>query len=563
MKFVPNQHNQDKATALYCRLSSEDDLDGESNSIQNQKQLLEEYAAKNGFSNLRFYIDDGYTGTNFDRPGFTRLLDDIKAGKIDVVITKDLSRLGRDHIRADEFIETLSIDYRFQYIAVHDDVNTAIECSGNDMASLRNLFNEWQARDTSKKIKTVHDLRKKRGEFLGPMAPYGYMKDPNHKGKLIPDPDTRGTVIWIAKQFLMDQNIHRICRELEQNRVLSPKAYATTKQGKPIENPTLQYSWSHQMIRSLLHNLIYTGCMVAGKTQKPSFKRKRQIHTPPEEWTITPNSHEALISKADYDLIQKLLEGRKREPTQGTPDKYANLLFCADCGKRLYIVRNSKTASQRYYCSNFQNYGRQICTSHGIGERALDSILLQILRTMTASARENPDAFRTMAKENLDWLNEKNQRGVKMELVNAERRIKELDVLLEKVFEEYAFGRLDSERYLKQTARYQTEQKKLAEKASELQAKLAQQKATDERLEAFIQKADSYTDIRELTSEILTAFIEKILVHERPPKGTTAPNGKPLGNRIEIYLRCGIKMEMDSNGQGESITKSTKSPDED
>ena len=171
----------------------------------------------------------------------------------------------------------------------------------------------------------------------------------------------------------------------------------------------------------------------------------------------------------------------------------------------------------------------------------MDSILLQILRTMTASARENPDAFRTMAKENLDSLNEKNQRGVKMELATAERRIKELDVLLEKVCEEYAFGRLDSKRYLKQTARYQTEQKELTTKVSELQAKLAQQTATDERLEAFIQKADSYTDIRELTSEILTAFIEKILVHERPPKGTTAPNGKPLGKRIEIYLRSESK----------------------
>ncbi len=174
MKGAPNQNNQDRDTGLYCRLSIEDDFDGESNSIQNQKQLLQDYAVRNGFPNLRFYIDDGYTGTNFDRPGFTQLLNDIKAGKIGAVITKDLSRLGRDHIRTDEFIETLSFDYRFQYIAVHDDVNTAIECSGNDMASLRNLFNEWQARDTSKKIKTVHELRKRRGEYLGPKAPYGY-----------------------------------------------------------------------------------------------------------------------------------------------------------------------------------------------------------------------------------------------------------------------------------------------------------------------------------------------------------------------------------------------------
>ena len=287
MKGASNQNNQDKDTGLYCRLSIEDDFDGESNSIQNQKQMLEEYAIRNGFPNIRFYIDDGYSGTNFDRPGFTQLLSDIKAGRIGAVITKDLSRLGRDHIRTDEFIETLSVDHGFQYIAVHDDVNTAIECSGNDMASLRNLFNEWQARDTSKKIKIVHDLRKRRGDYLGPKAPYGYRKDPEHKGKLIPDPETKETVAWIAKQFLIDQNLHRICRELERNKVLTPKAYADTQKGKPIEKPTLQYSWNTHTIRCLLHNLIYTGCMVAGTTKKPSFKRKKQIHTPPEEWTIT------------------------------------------------------------------------------------------------------------------------------------------------------------------------------------------------------------------------------------------------------------------------------------
>ncbi len=563
MKGAPNQNNQDQDTALYCRLSIEDDFDGESNSIQNQKQLLQDYAVRNGFPNIRFYIDDGYSGTNFDRPGFTQLLNDIKAGKIGAVITKDLSRLGRDHIRTDEFIETLSVDHDFQYIAVHDDVNTAIECSGNDMASLRNLFNEWQARDTSKKIKIVHELRKKRGEFLGPMAPYGYKKDTDHKGKLIPDPETKEIVTWIAKQFLIDQNIHRICRELEQNKILTPKAYAATKRGKAIENPTLQYSWNTHTIRCLLHNLIYTGCMVAGTTKKPSFKRKKQIHTPPEEWTVTPDSHEALISKADYDLIQKLLEGRKREPKQGTPDKYANLLFCATCGKRMYIIRSSKKFYQKYYCSSFQSYGQKVCTSHYIGERALDTILLQVIRTMTESARNNPDTFRAMARENLDTLNEKNQRGMRIELANAEKRIKELDMLMERVFEEYAFGRLDSERYQKQTGRYQAEQKELTARVSELQTALAVQKENDEQLESFIKKADSYTDIRELTAEILTAFIEKIFVHERPPKGTTTENGKPIGNGLEIYLRCGIKLERDSNNQGTYLTAPKKNPNED
>lgn len=223
--------------------------------------------------------------------------------------------------------------------------------------------------------------------------------------------------------------------------------------------------------------------------------------------------------KADYDLIQKLLEGRKREPKQGTPDKYANLLFCVDCGKRLYIVRNNKKTYQRYYCSGFQNYGHKICTSHWIGERALDTILLQVIRTMTESARNNPDAFRAMARETLDTLNQKNQRSTRIELGNAEKRIKELDILMEKVFEEYAFGRLDSERYHRQTGRYQTEQK-------------------------------------ELTAEILTAFIEKIFVHERPPKGTTTENGKLIGNGIEICLRCGIKLEMGSNSQETSLTES-------
>ena len=229
----------------------------------------------------------------------------------------------------------------------------------------------------------------------------------------------------------------------------------------------------------------------------------------------------------------------------------------------MYIIRSSKKTYQKYYCSSFQSYGQKVCTSHYIGERALDTILLQVIRTMTESARNNPDAFRAMARETLDTLNQKNQRSTRIELGNAEKRIKELDVLMEKVFEEYAFGRLDSERYQRQTGRYQTEQKELTARMSELQTALAIQKANDEQLESFIKKADSYTDIRELTAEILTAFIEKIFVHERPPKGMTTEKGKPIGNGLEIYLRCGIKLEMDSNNQGTSLTESKEKPTKD
>ena len=266
---------------------------------------------------------------------------------------------------------------------------------------------------------------------------------------------------------------------------------------------------------------------------------------PKDEWVIIPNTHEALISETDFELIQKLLEGRKCEPKEGTPDKYANLLYCADCGKRMYIIRNSKKSYQKYYCSSFQSYGNKRCTSHYIGERALDQIILAVIRHYTEEARLHPEPFQQLALANLGEANESNNKNIKNELEKHQQRMQELDVLMEKLFEQYAFGKMQEDRYHRQTERYQTEQTNLSRRIADLRNILTKQNDDERQIRNFIDRANRYIDIRELTSEILVAFIERILIHERPPKETVIETGKRLGNKIEIYLRCGIRINID------------------
>ena len=529
-------------TALYARLSHEDELEGESNSIQNQKRILLEYAEAHNLPNPQFYIDDGWSGANFDRPDFKRLISDMEKGRIGVVVTKDLSRLGRDYIKTGEYVELIFPDYNVRYIAVNDNVDT--EKGETDMVGFKNLFNEWHAKDTSRKIKATYESKKRRGERLGVNAPYGYQKDPTHKGHLIPNPETENVVRWIAREFKKDQNIHRICRELEEQRILSPKAYADHKKGKSIKNPEYQFNWNSHTIRDILHNPEYTGCTVAGRTRKPSYKRKKQIRTAPEEWVITSNTHEALISTEDFELIQKLLEGRKREPKQGEPDKYANLLYCADCGKRLYINRNKERCYAYYYCSTFQNRGGKACTSHSISERVLDEVLLYVIRYYTAEARSNPEEFRKQVLFNLYQAHEMSSQTSHDKIHKGQQRLLVIDQLMEKLFEEYALGKMDEEYYRRQTERYKIERTELTQKIKELQETHARQNDDNKKIDEFIRKANTYVDIRELTAEILTAFVDQIMIHEKQPKGTAAQDGRPIQHEIDIYLRCGLGLEI-------------------
>lgn len=529
-------------TALYARLSHEDELEGESNSIQNQKRILLEYAEAHNLPNPQFYIDDGWSGANFDRPDFKRLISDMEKGRIGVVVTKDLSRLGRDYIKTGEYVELIFPDYNVRYIAINDNVDT--EKGETDMVGFKNLFNEWHAKDTSRKIKATYESKKRRGERLGVNAPYGYQKDPTHKGHLIPNPETENVVRWIAREFKKDQNIHRICRELEEQRILSPKAYADHKKGKSIKNPEYQFNWNSHTIRDILHNPEYTGCTVAGRTRKPSYKRKKQIRTAPEEWVITSNTHEALISTEDFELIQKLLEGRKREPKQGEPDKYANLLYCADCGKRLYINRNKERCYAYYYCSTFQNRGGKACTSHSISERVLDEVLLYVIRYYTAEARSNPEEFRKQVLFNLYQAHKMSSQTSHVKIHKGQQRLLVIDQLMEKLFEEYALGKMDEEHYRRQTERYKIERAELTQKIKELQETHARQNDDNKKIDEFIRKANTYIDIRELTAEILTAFVDWIMIHEKTPKGNAAQDGRPIQHEIDIYLRSGLGLEI-------------------
>ncbi len=531
----------DSITALYARLSNEDDLEGESNSIQNQKKILMDYAIEHRFPNPQYYVDDGWSGANFDRPDFKRLQRDIEDGKIGILITKDLSRLGRDYIKTGELLEFIFPEYGVRYIAINDCVDT--EKGESDIIGFKNLFNEWHAKDTSRKLRTVYESKKKNGQRLGVNAPYGYMKDKEHKGKIIPNPDTAETVVWIAREFLRDQNIHRICRELKINQVLTPSAYANIMRKKQSQNDLRNYDWNTRTVRCILANQEYTGCTVAGRTKKPSYKRKMQIRTSPEEWVITPDTHDALISQEDFEMIQRLLQGRKREPIKGIPDKYCNLIYCSDCGKRLYINRSGDKRYGKYLCSTYQSHGRTLCSSHSIGEKTLDTIVLYVIRKYTEQARNHPEGFREMVRSNLQSLSDQNLKESKKRIDQVKHRIEELDMLIEKIFEEYACQHISEERYLKQLERYETEQTKLKEQVESLTKIISEDTMNDRMIDEFIKQTERFIDIQELSSEILTAFLEKIVIHQRPPRGTKNQDGKCIGCEIEIYLRCGMRVQ--------------------
>ena len=529
-------------TALYCRLSRDDGTDGESNSIGNQKRILSEYAAMHGFTNAVMYTDDGFSGTSFDRPGFQRMLTDIETGRVGTVITKDLSRLGREHTQVGYYTDFYFPSKGVRYIAVEDRVDTETG-DGMELSPFRTLCNEMYARDCSKKAKRIYQLKREHGERTGTKPPFGYMKDPDKKGHLIPDPVTAPIVQRIFRKFMTDMNIHRIVRELIAGRILTPKAYADMRDDGAVKKPERQYAWLPETVRVILHNREYTGATVTGKTDKPSFKRKEQVKLPSDKWHVTEDTHEPLIDKDTFETVQQMLQGRKRAPLTGHVDKYSNLLYCPDCGKRLYIMRKTSGHTARYVCSTYQREGKNACSMHSIGERTLDTIVLSVIRWATKEVREHPDDFIKLALTAMNAADDRQMKQLRTELAAANSRLSIIDTATKRLFEAYAVGKTITEaEYSRMLADYRTERETLEDRLPVLQASIDALQDNDARVAAFTNAAKRFTDITELTPEILNAFVEKILVHENPEKGQRDKDGKIIGNHIEIVLRCGVKV---------------------
>ncbi len=526
----------EKITALYCRLSQEDENKGDSNSIQNQRAILEKYAKDNGFENIQIFVDDGYSGVSFNRPDFQRLLEMMEQGKVATLITKDLSRLGRNYIEVGNYTEMLFPRWNVRYIAVNDNYDS-LYSEGNEFAPFKNLFNEWFARDTSKKIRAVLKAKAERGERVGTSIPYGYKRDPNRKGGLLVDEETAPIVRKIFELCAQGMGPTNIGNWLKNEKVFKPTFYRYQTQGLfgAVTDIDMPYGWKAETIVKILKNEVYLGHTVNCKTRVVSYKDKRTIEVPRNEQYRFENTHEAIIDQETWDAVQKVREGKRRRNNMGEIDKYSGLLYCADCGSKLYFVRGKsiKPSDYNFICSRYRKHiGEQLCTAHRIREVALDEIILEEIRRITYYARTKTREFVEFINKKSSSENRRELTAKTNELAKLEKRNAELNALFKRLYEDNVLGKITNEQFRMLSDGYNAEQRTVAEQIPILQKQIEDLKASSTNVERFVTISNKYTDLQDLTPEILRTFIDKIVIHERTEKWV-----KTAEQQIDIYFR--------------------------
>lgn len=522
----------DKITALYCRLSKDDLLQGESNSITNQKAILKKYADDNGFTNTVFYVDDGISGTTFDREGFKSMMSDIEAGKVSTVITKDLSRLGRDYLKTGEYIEIIFPDYDVRYIAINDNVDTAK--SENELLAFKNIFNDWYARDCSKKIKAVFKAKGQSGKPLSKPI-FGYKTSELDKHQWVIDEEAANVVRRIFKLCIDGYGPSKIARILTEEKVLNPTAYALS-QGRDNGHRNANLNrWDHRTVASILERPEYCGHTVNFRTRRKSYKVKKTIRNPQEDWMIFENTHEPIITQQQFDLVQELRKNKRRPQRFEEINPFSGMVYCADCGKKMYLCRSSSFADDQEHlkCSTYA-YDTSACTVHYIRTSVLREIVLKAVNELFVTIKDNEDEFVQSAMESSATKHSSELFKAKKALTKAEKRIAELDKLFTRLYEDNVSGKVSDERYAMMSAGYEDEQKKLKEEAEKLTAfiEASEQKCAD--VNSFIKVVQKYEHITELTPEIMHELIEKIVVY--------APDNSS-GHRtqqIEIHFRFDV-----------------------
>ncbi len=450
-------------TALYCRLSRDDDYNGDSLSIKNQKEMLAEYAIVNGFENHEFYVDDGYSGTSFERPDFGRLLSDIEKGKVSTVITKDLSRLGRDYLKTGFYIESYFPNHNIRFIAINDSVDSNKE--SNDFTPLKNIINEWYAKDISKKIKSAYRSKALKGEFTGPYAPYGYKKDPENKYHLIIDLETSPIIKRIFDYALDGLTPFKIASLFKKEGILKPRAKMMKDLGKYVSEKFVKYpyDWNQQTIFSILKNREYLGHIVCNKNTSKSFKDRSLIKLPKDEWIEVKNMHESIIDEKTFDEVQKIISVKKKKLKDADePQIFIGLLRCSDCGRTLSFKRTKDRKSYgQYACTTFRTFGKSYCSMHYISYENLYNVVLDDIRAHIKQANLNEKVFLSQIQEK-DNSNIKNGIAqLKNEISFNQKRIQTLDVVISKLYEDHAIDKVDDKRFRDLLKGYEEEQESL------------------------------------------------------------------------------------------------------
>ena len=526
-----NQSNQIRKTALYCRLSQDDGIEGDSNSIQNQKAILQKFAEEHHFPSPCFYVDDGFSGGTFQRPAFQQMISDMENGEIGIIVTKDLSRLGRNQLHTGLYIEERFPMFGVRYIAINDNVDTD-SSESNDLMPFKNLFNEWFIRDTSRKIRAVLKAKAERGERLGSRAPYGYRKAPDTK-KLIVDEEAAAIVRRIFAMCASGSGPSQIARILKKEQILTPTMYAYTRYG--ITHTCLDtahpYNWSDSAIANLLENEIYLGNTVNMKHSSRSYKDKRRVEHPREECMVFENTHPALITREVWDIVQRVRKNKRRLTKMEEQNKYSGLVFCADCGSNMVLHRaHTMSASYNHFTCRTYKKDWEACTGHYIRECVLDEVVLEDLRRVTAMARERPEEFAAYIGSRQSAEIQREIRRQEKELAAMRKRKAELDAIFKKLYEDSVLSRITTEQFQMLSSSYTEEQNQIAAGIPQKEADIQRLRETVSGTDGFLDKAKRYMDITELTPELLRLFIEKIVVHEKEVKWS-----KHAPQTVEIY----------------------------
>ena len=510
----PQEQNEPEGlTALYERLSQEDKNDGESNSIGNQKKILEKYCRDHGYSGIRHYEDDGYSGTTFNRPGFQEMLADIKAGRIARVIVKDMSRFGRDYLQVGMYTDILFPDFGVHFVAVNDGVDSTR--GENEFTAIRNVFNEMYARDTSKKIRATWQSKGKSGEHLCSNPPYGYMKDPDDKKKWIVDPEAAAVVQKIFSLCVDGLGPTQIARWLREHEIKNPTTYLLERGLSAANKATADpYKWVNETICRMLERLDYLGHTVNFKTQKPSYKSNKRLWNDPDEWAIFENTQEPIIDESVFVVVQNIRQSRRRPTKMGEMGIFSGLLYCEDCGSIMYQCRTNefKPEQEYYLCSQYRK-DRTICdNTHSIRTVILEELVILNLREAIQYVSEYEDDFIREAADVTIHRQDRELTQKKEAFVKAEKRIIEIDLIIKHLYEDSTTGKLSDERFVKLSREYELEQDNLKSMADVLRDDLKQQEQKKHNVKSFISAAKKYTDLTELDATVLREFIDKIYV---------------------------------------------------
>lgn len=519
--------------ALYCRLSSDDAYLGESGSIKTQRALLTQYCKENNIPVYDVYTDDGFSGTNFERPAFKRMLNDLESHKANLVIVKDLSRFGREYAQMGMYIENDFEDWNIRFISIGENIDTL---NGTDeiLMPITNVINSQYAKECSRKTKQAHRALAKEGKFIGSRAPFGYIKDPKDRHHLLVDEEAASVVRSIFKMFCDGIGYVRMTKILREKKILNPQAYFNKNNPDYYKSDYWRqnFDWHATSIRAILNNPVYLGQTTFGRTKVKGKTKKKKVATDESEWIVVENTHEPIIDKSTWNLAHHIMKNRRRETKSGETQMFAGLVKCSDCGSALNVSRNAKTGKYtNFSCWVYKNYGKERCSSHSIGYKTLYNIVLENIRRQAECASGEKEKYLEMLKNQMAEKANQDIKSVKSELKKITKRIAQLDKILNKLYEDRALEKITEERYLSMNGSYENEYNDLKERQNVLTQQISKIETTECNAETFTNLIEKYLNITELNARILNELIEKIVVHEKE-----IINGEKY-QMVEIYYK--------------------------